>query len=611
MAERAAGAAAQVHRKDRDGLAWLELDAPPLNALSQALRAALWQAVEAAEADPAVRGIVISAAGRSFPVGADIKEFDAAPQAPGLADLCDRIEACGKPVVAALHGTALGGGLELALAAHGRVALSLARVGLPEVTLGLLPGAGGTQRLPRLIGAEQALRLMLTGRPIAAAEALALGLLDRVVEGGLAAAAEAEMARLLALPTLPRARDRREGMRDGLVYQRVVAEARRGLNGHRLPAPLRIVECVEAAQLLPFDAGRAFEATAFEDLLASPESAALRHVFLAERRAARFAETRLSPLPLVPPLTRVGVHGAAHADLALPLLQAGAEVVLVDPNRAKLVEGLEKLAAQHEEAVLNGRLTPQQRDAEWARLGSALGAAALAECGAVLVADTALLPEAMEATQPGTLLALIGRGAVERGARGADLLGFRPAGGRLVELVVTPATAPGQVLQGQALARKLGLVALRCTVPGGVVARIMAAGRAAVAHLVMQGEPEAGVAATLTAFGLPKLAPEGVAAAGSAGRQVLPRVLSAMANEGARLLGHRLVESPDEIDFAMVAAQAFPRWEGGPMYWADRRGMLILRRDLEQWAEEAPEIWGLAPVLADLAAKGARFSSLG
>ncbi len=611
MADQAAKAAAQVHRKDRDGLAWLELDAPPLNLLSFALRAALWQAVEGAEADPEVRGLVISAAGRSFPAGADIAELDQPPQAPSLSDLCDRIEACGKPVVVALHGSVLGGGLELALAAHGRVALAKARLGLPEVNLGLLPGAGGTQRLPRLIGAEQALRLMLTGRPVPAAEALALGLLDRVVEGGLAAAAVAEMARLAALPALPRTRDRREGMRDGLVYQRVVAEAQRGLTDHRLPAPLRIVECVEAAQLLPFEAGRAFEAAAFEDLLASPEAMALRHVAGAEQRAARFAETRQSPLPLLPALTRVGVHGAAQADLALPLLQAGLEVVLVDPNRARLVQGLELLAARQEQALAEGRLTPQQRDAEWARLGSALGAAALADCGAVLVAEATLLPEAMEATVPGCLLALIGRGAVEPGARGPDLLGFRPGGGRLVELVVTPATAPGQVLQAQALARKLGLVTLRCAVPGGVVARIMAAGRAAVAHLLMQGEPGAGVAAALVGFGLPQLAPEGAVASGTAGRQVLPRVLSAMANEGARLLGHRMVESPDEIDFAMVAAQAFPRWEGGPMFWADRRGIMILRRDLEQWAEEAPEIWGMAPVLADLAAKGARFSSLG
>ncbi len=612
MAERTADAAgAQVHRKDRDGLAWLELDAPPLNALSSALRAALLQAVVAAEADPEVRGIVISAAGRTFPVGADIREFDAPPQGPDLGALCDRIETCAKPVVAALHGTVLGGGLELALAAHGRVALATARLGLPEVTLGLLPGAGGTQRLPRMIGAEQALRLMLTGRPVSAAEALALGLLDQVVEGRLAAAAVAEQARLAALPALPRTRDRQEGLRDGLVYQRVVAEARRGLSEHRLPAPGRIVDCVEAAQLLPFDAGRAFEAAAFGDLLDSAESQALRHVFFAERRAARFAEARLEPRPTLLPLRRIGVLGATQAELAFPLLQAGLEVVLVDPNRGRLVQGLEHLAALQEQAVADGRMTPSRRDEDWARLGSALGAAALADCGAVLVAEPGLLPEAMEATAMGTLLALIGRGAVDPADRGADLVGLRPAGARLAELVVGPDTAPVQVLQAQALARLLGLAVLRCAVPGGVVARVVAAGRAAVAHLLAQGETPGAVASALTGFGLAQLVPEGAAPEGPPGREVVPRVLSAMANEGARLLGHGLIDSAAEIDFAMVSAQAFPRWEGGPMYWADRRGLLILRRDLEQWAEESPEIWGITPVLARLAGKGARFASLG
>ena len=605
-------AAAQVRRTDRGGMAWLEMDAPPVNALSQALRAALWQALDLAEADPQIGAIVLAALGRTFPAGADITEFDAPAQAPGLPELCDRIEACTKPVVAALHGTALGGGLELALAAHGRVALASAKLGLPEIHLGVLPGAGGTQRLPRLIGAEQALRLMLTGRPVPAAEALALGLLDRVVEDGLAQAAADEVQRLLARGgDLPRSRDRRDGMRDGLVYQRVVAAARSQLAQHRLPAPLRIVECVEAAQLLPFDAGLAFEAAAFADLLATPQSAALRHAFLAERRAARFAETRISPRPDLPPLRRVGLLGAAGADMALPLLQAEVEVVLVDPARTRLVQALERLAALQEQAVAAGRLTQARRDLDWARLGSALGVAALAECEAVLVADAALMPEAIEATAPGTLLALVGRGAVAPQHRAGDILGFRPSGGRLVELVVTPDTQPAQVLQAQALARLSGHAVLRCGLPGGVAGRLMAAGRAAVAHLVMQGEPEEAVAAALIGFGLPALAPPGQGAEARPGAQVLARVLSAMANEGARLLGAGIVENPAEIDFALVAGQGFPRWEGGPMYWADQRGLLILRRDLELWAPEAPEIWAIAPVLADLAARGARFRDLG
>ncbi|WP_149142883.1 enoyl-CoA hydratase-related protein [Gemmobacter caeruleus] len=613
MADDAAGAGL-VTRVDHGMTAVLILDAPPVNALGHALRQALWQAIEAAEADPAIAAIVLRAAGRSFPAGADIREFDAPPRDPQLPALCNRIEACQKPVVAALHGTALGGGLELALAAHGRVALASAQVGLPEVTLGILPGAGGTQRLPRLIGADQALRLMITGRPVPAAEALALGLLDRVVEEGLDLAALQRAADLAGMPPR-RSADRREGLRDGLAYQQAVAAWRGRVASGRLPAPRRIVDCVEAAQLLPFEAGLDFEAAAFADLVDTPESRGLRHAFFAERRAARFAETRITPRPELPPVRRLGLMGAAAADLALPALHAGLSVTLVDPTRPQLVQALERIAAQHDKAVADNRLTEAARDAEWARLGTGLAAAALSECDAVLAADDRLLPEAMEATPPGTLLALIGRGAVDPGTRAADLLGFRPAGARLAEIVVTPYTAPAQVLRAQALARGLGLGVLRSAAPGGVPGRVMAAGRAAVAHLTAQGVEPGDLAAALAGFGLPQLAPEGAqprpATPEAVQRPILHRILAAMVNEGARLLGRGIVVSADEIDFALVTGAGFPRWQGGPMFWADRRGLMILRRDLEGWAEEAPDLWAIAPLLAELAGRGGRFADLG
>jgi len=276
-------AAADQHvvRQVRHG-AVLELviDAPPVNALGHAVRAALAGAIAQAEADGTVKAVVIRAAGRTFPAGADIAEFGQPPRAPLLPDLCNQIEACTKPVIAAIHGTALGGGLELALAAQVRVARADARLGLPEVLLGILPGAGGTQRVPRLIGAEQALRLMLTGRPIAAAEALALGLVDLVVEDGLEAAALSMAEAVIGTSLLPTCA-RNEGMRDAPAYQAAVVAARVAQHASRLPAPMRIVECVEAAQLLPFDQGLAFERAAFQDLVASPEAQGLRHAFFA------------------------------------------------------------------------------------------------------------------------------------------------------------------------------------------------------------------------------------------------------------------------------------------------------------------------------------------
>jgi 3-hydroxyacyl-CoA dehydrogenase len=159
------------------------IDNPPVNALGVDVRRGLLEAIEAADADPAIKAVVLAGAGRNFLGGADIREFGKPPQAPALPDVCNRIEACAKPVVAAIHGAALGGGLEVALGAHYRVALGSAKLGLPEVLLGLLPGAGGTQRTPRLIGAKAALELMLSGRHIGAQEAAKLGLVDRVVEG--------------------------------------------------------------------------------------------------------------------------------------------------------------------------------------------------------------------------------------------------------------------------------------------------------------------------------------------------------------------------------------------------------------------------------------------
>ena len=594
-------------RQERHGAVLvLVIDAPPVNALGHALRAGLWQAIAAAEADATVGAVLIRAAGRTFPAGADISEFGQPPRAPQLPDLCDRIEACPKPVLAAIHGTALGGGLELALAAHARIARADAMLGLPEVRLGILPGAGGTQRVPRLIGAEQALRLMLTGKPVSATEALALGLLDGVVEDGLEVAA-LRLAEGLVGRRLTATRDRREGMRDGAAYQTAVAAARLAQAGARLPAGARIVDCVEAAQLLPIEQGMVFERAAFADLVATPEAAGLRHAFFAERAAARFPEAKVEARPVA----QLGVIGAAGSDLALLALQAGCPVVLVEPNRPQLVEALERIAAAQETAVQEGRLTPAARDADWERLTPALGAAALADSDLVLVADAALLAEAAEAAPPGAVLALTGRGALPDSPRASDMIGLRLVGGRLAELAVGPQTAPEAVATARAVARRLGLLCLRAAAPGGIAGRVMLAGRAAVTHLLAQGEAPARVAGALRGFGLPQLAPEAAAEAsetGASAGRIIARVLSAMANEGARLLERGIAQRASDIDFALVAGLGFPRWQGGPMFWADQRGLLILRRDLAEWGQEAPEIWAMAPLIADLAAQGGHFA---
>lgn len=592
----------------------LIIDSPPVNALGQAVRAGLLGGIAAAEADADIGAVVIRATGRMFSAGADIAEFSQPPRQPLLADVCDRIEACSKPVVAALHGSVLGGGLELALAAQVRVALATTvRLGFPEVGLGILPGAGGTQRLPRLIGAEAALRLMLTGRPISAAEALAMGLLDRVVDDGLevAALAAAEAAMTGGAAVVP-TRARRDGMRDPLAYQAAVAAARQSLHDTRLPGPARIIDCVEAAQLLPFEQGQIFERAAYAELLATPEAVALHHAFLAERRLARMPEAGVVPRKL----RALAVIGAAAADTVLELLQAGYPVVLVDADRAALVAALELVAAWQEAAVQAGRLSPEARDADWARLTPALaGGGALAEADMVLAADGEALAQAARVTQPGTVLVRLGPGGGVAGPRAADMLGlqFAPAGGRLAEVIVWPDSAPDAVATVLALLRQLRRRAARVQAPGDIGGQVMAAGRAAAAHLAADAglAPEA-LAAALAGFGLPELVPDVVAAEKPpvGAQAIVNRVLAAMANAGARLVGQGAVLRPSDIDMAVILGHGFPRWQGGPMFWADRCGLLVLRRDLRAWADEAPEIWGVAPLIDALISLGRGFDAL-
>jgi 3-hydroxyacyl-CoA dehydrogenase len=261
------------------------LAAPPVNALGHAVRVALDAALTDCLGDLGLKAIVILAEGPVFSAGADIREFDTVPRAPLLTDVCRRIESAAVPVVAVLQGAALGGGAEVALAAHYRLAGPEARIGLPEVRLGLIPGAGGTQRLPRLIGAEAALTLMTEGATLDAAAAAEIGLVDGILPDPSPAAAVAFAEGLVARELGPRPTlDVKDFTSEGALWLAAVAEAREVMAEAPLLAQRRIVECVEAALLLPAEEGLAFERTAFEDCLASPEAAALRHLFMAERR---------------------------------------------------------------------------------------------------------------------------------------------------------------------------------------------------------------------------------------------------------------------------------------------------------------------------------------
>lgn len=269
-----------------DGIAVVTLDAPPVNALSGGVRAGLWEVFTRIDTNPAIKAAVLIGAGPMFSAGADIREFGKPAQKPSLPQVCDHIENCSKPVVAATHGQALGGGTELLLAAHYRLAAPDARIGLPEVALGLVPGAGGTQRLPRLIGADRSLKMMISAASIDSVAAHRSGLIDGIVQGDIGSGAIAFAQNLLDRGQGPRrTRDNRNAFKDARAYQATIAQARASLKDNALIAPERVVDCVEVAALLPFEAGLAFEADAFARCVDHPQSIALRHIFLAERKA--------------------------------------------------------------------------------------------------------------------------------------------------------------------------------------------------------------------------------------------------------------------------------------------------------------------------------------
>lgn len=485
-----------------EGIARITLDNPPLNLLDAPLRRGLARALDTALGDPAVKVILLGAAGRSWPAGADFREFGRTTGTPSLAELCARIAASPKPVIAALHGTVLGGGLELALSAALRLAEPGTEIGLPEVTLGLSPGAGGTQRLPRLIGAKAALGLMLSGLPVTAARAAAIGLVDAVTEGGAVPAAEAVARSYVAGGAgLPVAAERARKA-DPEEWLTAVATARAGLGQARLPAPGRIIDCVEAALLLPEDEGFAYEATAFADLLETPEAAALRHIFLAERRALRQTDLgAAAPRPL----RHAGVAGSgeAAAGLAVALMALGIDVTLLAPDAPALSAGLARVAALLEREVAGGRLGAAARDAGWAGIEGTLAPADLGAADLILAEPGA--PEGALAghARPEAVIARVLRADAPLALRPglpALVLPVLP-GARLVEVATPPGTAPEVTATLFTLAARTGRLAVRALDGASLGARVFAAAREAADLMVEAGASPYGVDRALKDYG--------------------------------------------------------------------------------------------------------------
>ncbi len=461
---------------------------------------------------------MIACAGRTFFAGADITEFGKPPQAPSLHDVIAAIEAMPKPVVAALHGTALGGGFELALACHFRVAVPGARVGLPEVKLGLLPGAGGTQRLPRLVGPEKALQMIVTGEPIGAAEARADGIIDEISEGDLTAAA-IDLARRIVREGRPLrlVRDREEKL-IGEGFADAAEVLTRRLRGR--DAPAACVESVRNAIVLPFEEGLRRESELFRQLVVGDQSKAQRHIFFAEREAAKVPDMPEATKPRQ--ITRGAVIGAGTmgGGIAMCFANAGIPVTIVETGRDLLQTGLDRVAANYRTTVSRGGLAADEMER---RLGLITGATDLEAVGSADVVIEAVFEEmdlkkrvfsdldrlaksnALLATNTSTLdVDEIARAT----ARPQDVLGthfFSPANVmRLLEIVRGAATSPDALATAVTLGRRLGKVPVTVGVCYGFVGNRMLARRSGeTERLLLEGALPQQVDAAVAAFGFP------------------------------------------------------------------------------------------------------------
>lgn len=494
----------------------IEIDNPPVNATSHAVRAGIAAALTEAAADDATTAIILACKGRGFVAGADIREFGKPPQSPSLSDVCRQIEASAKPVIAAIHGAALGGGCEIAMSAHARIADAGTQLGLPEVKLGLLPGAGGTQLLPRLVGIERALDIITSGRMVSAAEALDIGLIDAVAEGNLIEAA-LEMAGRIAGQPPRRTSQRPAPSADADAINARIAEIERKARGQI--APLRAARSVQAAVRLGFTAGIAQEREAFVELMAGEQSAALRHVFFAEREAGRVPGLEdVTPRPV----GTVGVAGAGTmgSGIAAALAEAGLRTIVVEQSPEAAEKGRARIVAIHDRALASGRIDAASHGARLALTAVGSDMAAFAPCDLVIEAvfddldvkqelfralSAILRPDAILATNTSYLDPDAIASAASHPERVVGLHFFSPANiMRLVEIVRGSATAPDVLASAFALAkrlRKLAVLAGNCE--GFIGNRIFSAYRRQCEYMLEDGALPHEIDAAMEDFGLP------------------------------------------------------------------------------------------------------------
>lgn len=676
---------------------------PPVNALSHSVRVGLLDAIEEAEARPDVKAVVLIGRGRAFIAGADLREFGIPPRAPSLPEVCNRLEASKKIVIAAIHGHSLGGGLEVALAAHYRVVLPSAKLGLPEVTMGLLPGAGGTQRAPRLMGAKAAAELMLSAKHLSAEAALRAGLVDKLVDGedartvGLAYANE-----LLNSNASPR-RTREIQINNGPIalaeLQALAADLITKSRG--LYSPGKIIECVQAAIELPFDQGLARERALFMECINSPQREGLIHAFFAEREVTKIPETKAAVPRDFSQMAVIG-GGTMGAGITVSALDAGLEVVMIERDTAALERGVASVERVYDDLMIKGRVTEETKVAVMSRLKPSTSYEAIRSADVVIeavfedleikktvfrVLDRTCKPGAVLATNT-SYLDIDAIAAVT--SRPQDVIGlhfFSPANiMKLLEIVVPAKSTPDVVATAFELAKRMKKIPVRAGVCDGFIGnRILAAYKQAADYLMEDGASPYEIDEAMRGFGYPmgpfqvtdlaggdigwaarkrrahsrdpkaryvevsdricergwfgqktgrgfylytqgtrvgKADPEvlsivdaerakkGIVPRGFTADEITRRCLAALVNESAKVLEEGIALRPLDIDVTFVAGYGFPRFRGGPMKWADMRGLPEVLADLCEFAEEDAGFWGAAPLLKRLVAEGKDFASL-
>lgn len=626
------GRTEQIQQESRGGVRILRLDRPVANALTPDLRSDLLSALRAAAADVTCRAVVIGALGPGFSSGVDLAEHDGPPAEPTVEALCHEIEDFPKPVVVALHGAALGAAVALAVAAHARVAQASARIGLPEITLGMIPGGGVSQRLPRLAGAGTALEIMLSGQSMRASDPRLRDLLDQVVAQPPEDAAVALAIRLAEAGDWQRSREITRGLSDPATYQQTIAVARQKL---RAPdgAAADIVRAVEAAQLLPFEQGLTYERVLVEERITSPEASALRHLHAAERRAGGMPELRNG---VVRPLRRVSLLGDGLGDVAIALLEAGREVAAQDPALPDVVR------EYYARALSAGRLDRDEIGRRLARLVTAT-----AGDPADLLLDGRGDPNAALPVMPGAIRVRLDTGAGLAGAR-LGLRLYRPATMlRAAEIAVGPEAEADEVASLARLCAETGRSAVRAALPAAgpglghalqgaldlAALQMLGAGLSAAqvdgaaerlglrtGPLRAMDQEGPGVAAArlagvAAALGLPPPVDPGPAgqpegdAAGTLPGGVAPEAAlhGALVNAAARLLSSGAAQRASDLDVIAVRGLGYDRAHGGPLWQADRRGLLALLKDMKALAALCAPLWAPQPMIADLVKNGEGF----